>query len=424
MNSNLIWIDANVDNEENTEYTKLLESINSLKLRIFKNVDDAINLMENICYEETKVMVSGRLYPEFVAKFKENIIYMRISPKIIVFTGDKSKFLGYNPDYQKPDNKFYSYGGVYDDFDEIKQCLEGGLTSKISINQMEFIPKEFNKSYNNQLIFEYIDSKDKLTLPIFFKSLLDQTSITNMEEYTGFLYDTYGKDNNGVKNLLDQIYSIPNIPIEILAKYYARFYTYESNFYKDISNDLRSNNRDKYLPYIKVLYEGVNSKSLHLVNEKVLYRGSKLSNIEIKKLKDHLMTKSELPCAMILSKTFLGFTKDKNVALKFLNRSYDNNVFSLVLFILEIDGNIGIDPSTHCDLEHESYFPKEKPVLFFPFSCFEIKEIKENNLGKGLVYEIRLLYLGKYLKESENDTNRFSDSEFLKQLSEYGFINK
>ena len=42
-----------------------------------------------------------------------------------------------------------------------------------------------------------------------------------------------------------------NIPIEILCKYYARIYTVESNFYKDINEDLRMNNKDKYLPYIK-----------------------------------------------------------------------------------------------------------------------------------------------------------------------------
>ena len=60
-----------------------------------------------------------------------------------------------------------------------------------------------------------------------------------------------------------------NIPIEILCKYYARIFTVESNFYKDINKDLRMNNKDKYLPYIKTFYEGVKLKSLPLANNNI-----------------------------------------------------------------------------------------------------------------------------------------------------------
>ena len=35
--ANVIWIDQNADNEENTGYFKLLKSMGSLKVRLFKN---------------------------------------------------------------------------------------------------------------------------------------------------------------------------------------------------------------------------------------------------------------------------------------------------------------------------------------------------------------------------------------------------
>ena len=61
--------------------------------------------------------------------------------------------------------------------------------------------------------------------------------------------------------------------------------------------------------------------------------------------------------------------------------------------------------STHCNLEDISFYKDEKEVLFFPFSSFEIKEINENITDNRKIYEIKLLYLGKYLTEIKNDKN-------------------
>ena len=34
----------------------------------------------------------------------------------------------------------------------------------------------------------------------------------------------------------------------------------ESNFYKDINTDLRNNKKNNYLPFIRILYEGIKLK--------------------------------------------------------------------------------------------------------------------------------------------------------------------
>ena len=44
---------------------------------------------------------------------------------------------------------------------------------KISSLNMSKETKETKNNFNIQLTFEYIDSKDKLLLPMFFKSLID-----------------------------------------------------------------------------------------------------------------------------------------------------------------------------------------------------------------------------------------------------------
>ena len=113
-----------------------------------------------------------------------------------------------------------------------------------------------------------------------------------MEKYNDLLYKQYSKSNDDLKKLLHAIKSIPNIPIELLSKFYARLYTAESDFYKSINKDLGLNKIDNYLPFIKTLYEGVKLKALPLAkNNNLLFRGSKIENIEIKQLKNYLKKK-------------------------------------------------------------------------------------------------------------------------------------
>ena len=55
----------------------------------------------------------------------------------------------------------------------------------------------------------------------------------------------------------------------------------------------------------------------------------------------------------------------------------DNSGLTNILFILRNDDKIGHISSTHADIENISFFPNEKEVLFFLFSSFEIKDIRE-----------------------------------------------
>ena len=417
MTTIVLWIDANIDNEENKEYIKELNTNGSIRLKLFKNVESAIEQLKYIEFKETKIIISGSLYNEFIKNFKEKILEMYIAPKIIIFTKNKEDFIKLNKDYNN--DKFYIYGGIVTKFNDIKEFLK---------NKDK---KEIKKQEDVQLTFEYIDKKEKLMLPLFFKTLIDNISNDNIENYTNILYETYSKEKEELKELLGSIVSMNNIPIEILSRYYSRLYTANSSFHKNINKDLGLNNKDKYLSFIKILYEGVKLKSLPLSNNNILYRGSKISNEEINKIKNYLNNKIEgLPSSIVFSKSFLSFSKDKNVAVQFLKDENKNKNISKVLFILEKDDNIGYNLSTHGDIEKISFYPNEKEVLFFPFSSFEIKNINEIYLKNEKIYEINLLYLGKYLKDIENDNNLINNNilipntEFKKQIEEFGLIKK
>ena len=441
----IIWIDREIYNEENQGYVKDLEQLGYKKLRLFEKIGEALDYMKSIQFEETKIIVSGRLFNEFINIFKANILDICFMPKIIVFTGNKKRFLSYNQDYEKIENKFYTYGGIATIIDEIKDFLNkenNNINKNLLIdsqmnqndsnnNSISLInqdkPKEIKNNVDVQLTFEYIDNKYKLILPLFYKALIDKMSSENMEEYTKSLYNIYSKESKNIKNLLEQI--LMPVPIEILAKYYARLYTFESNIQKCINKDLRMNKIDKYKVYIKTFYEGVKLRSLTLSKDSILYRIGNLSYDEINKIKTHLKNKiTGLPCSIVFSKTFLSFSKDESEAKKYLE--YTDKKLPIVLFKLINDNEEEYNLSTHGDIEKISYYPNEKEVLFFPFSSFEIKDIQEINLENEKGYEITLLYLCKYLKYIENDKNiiinedKIPDTEFKKQLCEFGLIEK
>ena len=86
---------------------------------------------------------------------------------------------------------------------------------------------------------------------------------------------------------------------------------------------------------------------------------------------------------------------------------YEINIFPL-FFNWKLYGNereLSVNTSSIKTKVNISFFPEDSEVLFFPFSSFEIKEIKEIELNQEKIYEIDLLYLGKYLKDIENDYN-------------------
>ena len=412
---NIIWIDAKVENEENTSYLKSLEGIANTKISCYKNIDDAVVFIKRLKFSETNIIISGRLYADFIQRLKDILGDIFIIPKIIVFTSNKEEFLKYNKDFDEKKNTFYNFGGIKTSFDEIKDFL-----MKPTVVEEK---NEKNKNLENNLTFEYIDCKEKLVLPLLYKSLIENASKENMEEYTKYIYNKYGT-NEEIDKLLNSIKYIKDIPIQLLSKYYTRLYTIESQFYYDINKELRGNDKDKYLSYIKILYEGVKLKSLPLASNNILYRGSLISDEEIKKIKEYLSVKKpDLPGAIVFAKTFFSFSKDKKIAEKYIKKENKNEKLKKVLYILEKDDKIDYSLSTHSDMENISIYPYEKEVLFFPFSSFEIKEINEKIVDEENIYEIKLKYLGKYLKEiNDLDENIPNDSEFKKQMIDIGLI--
>ena len=408
----ILWLDPNI---ENKLYYEELNSLNTYKIKKAKTVDEAMKEIYEMIFEDVFIIVNGSLFPQFYKEFKNNLNRICIIPKIVILSetplqGIENNIIG---------DKFYNLGGIKHDFQEVMQFIKNQ-----EMNQYKFVPKNEEEHLN----FDYIDNKDKLLLPLFFKFLIKFTEIDN--NFHNMLYKKYYKKSKEMRHFLDSISIFPQIPIEILSKYYVRIYTdEESKFYTDLNKSLRKGKKEKYLPYIKILYEGIRLKALPYSKDKELYRGGILPYKEINKIINYKKkdTIEGLPGAIVFSKTFLSFSKEKKVAEYFIDY-YSQNLnkkFGKVLFILEREINIDYNLSTHVDVGKLSLLPNEREVLFFPFSSFEIKEI----VLKNDIYEIKLLYLAKYIDKYKKDFTKLpikipeTGSIFKNELIESNLIN-
>ena len=93
--SNIIWIDNTINdvpelnNKENEHFLKQLKSLSNFKVKCFNEVYEALIYLKSIKYEETFIIVSGRLYTKLIQNLNKNYSDLNIIPKIIIFTKKK-----------------------------------------------------------------------------------------------------------------------------------------------------------------------------------------------------------------------------------------------------------------------------------------------------------------------------------------------
>jgi len=244
---------------------------------------------------------------------------------------------------------------------------------------------------STQYNFEFIEDKVQLILPIYLSFYIKKPVIEQINKFNKYMQIKYSNEKKLVK-LFEQLDKRFNIPNEIISKYWVRAYTAESNFYKDMNKNLRLNKIAKYLPFIHMMYEGIKIKSFNYKPSNKLYRGAYFDQKEISLLEYHTKHKKpDLPGSIIYSKSFLSFSMDKKIAMKFKK--------NVVLIIEEF-----LEDSIKCSgcaaIKKFSFIKREEEILVFPFSAFEVKQIKkvEEKEPKKNYYIIFLNYLGKYEK--------------------------
>ena len=435
----LFWIDANSNNKENNIYKLYLkENYDKYIVTAFESVEQSIEKILELSFEELFVIVSGRFYKDFINQIMNNLPKIKVVPKIIIFTGDKNNFLEYHNDLHMKNilnSSFYNLGGIQTDFINVFGFL--------SDDSWRIRPKLPDKNpeieETEEFTFECIDSLEALMLPRFFRTLIKINKDDNFDELNQYLYNKYLKSEE-IEELLSQIEGIPSIPFEILCKYYARLYTYESGFYNEINQKLRKESMSDskhpiqkfVLSYVKLLYEGLRLNCFSSECAKKLYRFSFMSKTEKSKLEDYLKKKKEgLPAAICFSKSFLSFSENREVAEVFLKaRSIeidDNDELLKIIFILQKNDKI-VNESlrTYINLFDIAKIQGEREILFLPFSAFEIQSIEAKKENGVDFYEIKLDYLDKYTDKlkSIHNNNIIKNTHFGEEIVKLGIVEK
>ena len=262
INSKIIWIDYNIDNEENTKYKEeLLENYTLIECKL---INQGLDEIKKLKFEKVILILSKTTFNEFIPLFEKEKIKICCSLNIIVFT--KKDGLTLVEDICKK-NKEISSGYLFDrtnifyNFEQVKDFIEKEKTRKITFSPHFEVIDNVNKIYYDKKMecFEKIENYEELILPIYFHKLIETITIEEIHNFNYYLCSF-----EEARKLISQLENIPEMPVEIICKYWAKIYTLEKGkFYAVLNHGLREKKFKLFLPFVKMMYEGVKKRCSH-----------------------------------------------------------------------------------------------------------------------------------------------------------------
>ena len=384
-------------------------------------VEEGITKLIELKYEETIIIISGSLFSVFYKEFDEKLNELQTFPFpiIIIYCFNKENFIANLISNNIYDNNYL-------------------LNKELIFNKPKELIAYINGEYKINLedvIFDEVTNLKELIIPCNYSYLIGEVTKAEIDLYNQIIISNYKNKNSKkakiittiIRNLQRYNLNLKNI----IAKYWLIIYTMETDFYPKLNQVLRKQEENQYLyhPLIKICYEGIRNEFLSSVTDKILYRGGIISKIEFEKLKKKINEKKmreenneQFPKVIVYSRCFLSFSENKDVADYFLidrriNQKEDK--FESVLYEIEkMDNKENIDLNTlsNCSLKSFSNTKCEAEVLFLPFSCFEVNDLKLEQNNNHAYYKIYLKYLGRYgnaIREQLGD-NFFKEIERTK----------
>ena len=452
--SDIYWIDEKVNNNENKKnQTKLKNAFSdkNFKLIAIENFDTGFNEILKVKFKFIYLIISGRnfkKYVEYVDKYKNELTTIPItiiftSKEYQVYLYGKKEDKNYKLDKKitnavKDHDPLYNIGGIAISINQIIDFINDFETN---LNEGYEDVINFKRDYKSALIFERIYSIENLILPSLYKQIeIQNLDIfkTDIDKMNSHILSNYKKKD--IKKILLPLKKFNiNIPPEIMSKIWIYIYSCESDFYKDMNvNLMTQKDIELYNSFIKMLYKGLEIKSLKINCTDDLYRCCFIKKEEIQKLEEiiyippteEIKENDKIDVYLIYSRSFLSFSKDKEKALNFLRENTNNE---LVSCIFVVNGLRGVEEenefySSNADIEEISRFPGEKEVLFFPFSSFIITDIEDDEVEKNnqkiKVKRITLEYLGKFKKQINKIIQKINIAKLLEEQKKSQFLQE
>ena len=418
--NNVIWLDERVNNKENIKYQKYMRDNNTIELFVYTKLEDCLLKLKEISFQKTFIIISGSFSQKFFIEFEKIIGEIKICPEIIVFTS-KEKFERIKKNIINLDNfSLFNMDLVYDKFSQVKKELE-----RDDINISHYIPPNKFDENNNCFSFEYINASNDLILPLTFMEFMELPNKFDVFGFNKLLLYKYSQ-NIEMKELIEQLLMDPKtkIPLPILVKYWVRAYTLQTLFYKEMNYILEEKSSNEYDTFIRVLYYGLKKKILIPYVNTNLYRGALIKQEEIDYIEQSLKNKKRnLPGCICYNKAFLSSSLDLNVGLNFALRKKPKENEKRVLYIFKKCEDLDKENATNAVLENYSRYKKEREILFFPYSCFEITQINNSQIDNINYLKVYLSYLGEY-KSVINKLDKIPENGFAKEILSSGALDK
>ena len=356
-----------------------------------------------INFEVIFVILKEDLYQEYYSTFNYKKPTLTCFPISIIYTSNNNLI-------NSSSNILSGFIGIITSREKLIYFIHDFIKSvnnKIKLNPQIKITID----YNNTLTFEKIKSKDDLVIPslyVLYKKLECKEIIINDEDiykFNNILVNNHFDDD--ISQLIIPLNNVKKLPLEIVSKFWIRYYTSQSSFYPYMNTQLMKNLHENYEIFVRAMYKGIEKSYLQSEYSVPLYRCQLISKAEINMLEKNLI--------LVYSRAFLSFSKDINRSTVFLKKG--NNNLIPVMFIVN-KFNLEEAFSSNASIEQFSFFNLEKEVLFLPFSSFIIDGKIDSKVIKGIKTKIIYLnYLGKYRKEIENKINTLDENKIKELLS-------
>ena len=241
----IIWIDKNVDNNENKNYQKEFKKLDDFEFKCFDSVEEGIKIIKKIKFKKTLIITSGSLYSELYKKLQGIINEISIIPKIFIFTSNAQSFISRNKESFSSSDLFYYRGGVFEEINPLKDSILSCIS--LSDKNNEEIEEDDNKYLKDERFsFEIINNKEELILPIYFINYLKYISTEEIKTFNKKIYDD-NKDIPIIRKLFYSLIEGGDIPDNLLAKYWLRAYLAGTNFNDNMNKDLLNKKYKEYL---------------------------------------------------------------------------------------------------------------------------------------------------------------------------------
>ena len=411
---NVIWVDS--ENKE-TYFKKELQSFckrEKNKFSSYHQVDKTlIEKIRNTKFELLVIVVDNKISRLFFQKINEIIHKIKAMLKVIVFVCKSLKEVEESGQSDLAQYPFFDPKLVFDSVFAIEEELKKPKVIPPKIEKIE--PNPYTEAC---FAFEYIKNKDDLKLPLYFNKLFSTPKNEEIVKFTKLLRDKFASKNQQLNELLNQILYIKcELPIEVVTKYWLRMYTINSPFYQDLNVNLISKKDTSYNTFITTCYAALKKNCLSVFKEDKLYRGTALSGKEINNIQSFLKKKQkDLPACICYNKGFLSCSLNIRKAKTFIPPYPQQNTYGALIEI-EKSKDFDKDNPSNAFITAYSVYQREKEILFFPFSCFEVNDISlVHEKGSSDYYLIKLSYLGKYKDIVSDDLTNLPDGEIAKDL--------